>query len=121
WVQGGEDATRDPALRRQGTVVGAARFLRAIEPKPAWLRSRRLQWDYPLVADDSAVAHPDDSVAGLTNFGIVGHEEHRLAAFLVDPSQQGHHLDGARRVEIAGRLIAQDDLRLIDQGASDRN
>ena len=50
--------------------------------------------------------------------GIVGDEQDRPAAGM-QVAQDGHHLGTAGAVEVAGRLVGQEQGRLGDQGAGD--
>ena len=48
-------------------------------------------------------------------------QEDRDAALRVQPLEDAHHFDAGARVEVAGRLVGQDDRRLVDQRARDRD
>ncbi|KAG0770775.1 hypothetical protein G6F22_017103 [Rhizopus arrhizus] len=50
----------------------------------------------------------------------VGHEQHRVAGFHPDPLQLHVHLVAGQRIQGAERLIHQQQLRVVDQGAADR-
>src|SRR6266446_223658 len=41
---------------------------------------------------------------------IVGHHDDRLLEFLIEPLQQGQHFAGGLRVQIAGRLVGEQQL-----------
>ena len=49
---------------------------------------------------------------------FVGHHDDRLAS-LVESPQQGHDLVGRHGIQVAGRLVGQDDVRVVDQGPGD--
>src|ERR687898_3495831 len=74
-----------------------------------------------LGAEDEAVAHADDPVAAGTDLEIVRDEHHGLPPLRVEPAQDAEDLGGARRVEIAGRLVAKDQNWVVDQRAGDRH
>ena len=46
---------------------------------------------------------------------------HRDAALLVQALEDAHHFDARPRVEVAGRLVGQQDRRVVDQRARDRD
>ena len=66
----------------------------------------------------SAVAHDDDAfaVGGDVQF-VRDHDDGD--AGVVEFLEQAHDLDAGAGVEIAGRLVGQDQFRLVDQGAGD--
>src|SRR3954469_25788229 len=72
-----------------------------------------------LVADQAAVLHLDDPLAHLVDDLVVvgGHDDRRPRA--VDPVEQAHDPDTGRRVEVAGRLVCQQDRRPVDEGPGD--
>ena len=51
--------------------------------------------------------------------GIVGDHDHRLAELVDRLAQQPQHVLARLRVEVAGRLVGEDDGRFGDQGAGD--
>ena len=57
--------------------------------------------------------------AAAATLGVVGHEQDRLAAG-VQPAQQLDDLLAARRVERAGRLVGEQQRRLVGERAGDR-
>ena len=70
---------------------------------------RRLQ--HPAVLEmDRPPVHPLDQLA------IVRRDEHRRAA-RVDVAKQVHDLERQIGIEIAGRLVGEDELRLVDERA----
>jgi hypothetical protein len=58
-------------------------------------------------------------VAARANLGVVGHEQQRLAALESEAAKQSEHLKGTHRVEVAGRLVAEDELRVVRQRSRD--
>ena len=52
---------------------------------------------------------------------IVRHHDDRLLEFLVQPLQQRQHLGRRFRVEVAGRLVGEQQRRVGDDGARDRD
>ena len=56
----------------------------------------------------------------LGDVGLVCDQEHGDAALRVQPLEDFHHLDARARVQIAGRLIRQDDGRFVDERPCDR-
>ena len=72
-----------------------------------------------VVAHDPAVAHADDAVAGFGDLVVVRHEQDRLAARVQAPEQL-EHLVAAFGVERAGRLVGEQQRRLVGERARDR-
>ena len=72
------------------------------------------------VGADHAVAQVDDARGILfRKFGVVGDHDHE--AVLGHVLEQVHDLHGRVRIERAGRLVGQDDVRVVDQCAGDRH
>ncbi len=71
-----------------------------------------------LVGEDLAVADVDDAVGVFGDVGLVSDEDDSVA-FPVKLVEQRHDLDAGFGVEVAGRLVGQDDGRIIDKGAGD--
>ena len=71
----------------------------------------------PLVPDYEPVTHPDDPVGERADLGVVGHEDDGLATLTVEPSQEAEDLRRVGGVEVARRLVGQDQRRLVDQAA----
>src|SRR3954471_24144651 len=96
----------DAQLAAQAHRELAGRLVRAIE---AGL----------LVADDAALAQLDHAAAHLVDHLLVvgGHDDGRTGA--VDPVDQLHDPDRGLGVEVAGRLVAEQERRVVDEGASD--
>ena len=73
-----------------------------------------------LVADDPALLERDDPLPKRgDDVGVVGRHEHGHAE-LVDPQQELEDLPADQRVEVAGRLVGDDDPRVVDERARDR-
>ena len=72
-----------------------------------------------VVADELSLFHGDDAAAdGVHDAFVMGGEEDGRAE-LVDLLQDADDVIGVRRVEIAGRLVGDDDVRMVDDGPGD--
>ena len=71
--------------------------------------------------EDPAVVEADDPVAVLGDVRLVRDQQHRDAALLIQTLEDVHHLDAGARVQVAGRLVRQEDGGLVDQGAGNRH
>ena len=60
-------------------------------------------------------------VAVFGDVALVRDEQHRDAALAVQPLEDAHDLDAGARVEVAGRLVGQQDRRLRHERAGDRD
>ena len=67
------------------------------------------------------VAHVDDAVGDGGGLGIVGDHEHGLPEFAVGEAEHVEDRVGVFGVEIAGRLVGENDGGLCNQRAGDRN
>ena len=74
-----------------------------------------------VVRDDLAVAARDDARSVLRDVVLVRDHQHRDAALEVQPLEDPHHLDAGARVEVAGRLVGEQDRRVGDERARDRD
>ena len=74
-----------------------------------------------LVDLDLAVAELDDPRAVLGDVHFVRDQHDGDAALHVQLLEDVHDLDAGARVEVAGRLVRQQDRRLVDQRARDRD
>ena len=74
-------------------------------PRPRCAGSR------PAVRDDAAVAEGDLAMGVLRDVVLVGDEDDGDALLAVQGLQDFHDLDARPRVEVAGRLVGQQDLR----------
>ena len=74
-----------------------------------------------LIAHDDALPHRDDAlVHGIDDFPVVrDHDDRR--ALLIHPLEQLHDLPGIPRIEVSGRLIRQQNVRMIDQRSRERH
>lgn len=70
----------------------------------------------PAVANQPAFGQPNDPFGPLCRPGIVGHH-HDGATLGVKFRQKADHLSGRLGVEITGRLIGQNDRRIVGQHA----
>ena len=72
-----------------------------------------------LVSDDSPVLEFDDPLAHLVDHEVVvgGHQDRRARS--IDPVEESHDADACAGVEVARRLVAQEDRRSIDESPSD--
>ncbi len=68
-----------------------------------------------------AVLEPHDPVGDVANPLVVADDDDAPALLLGDPPQQPHDLVTDLRVEIGGRLIGQDERRVVDQRPGDRH
>ena len=66
-----------------------------------------------------AVPARDDARAVLGDVVLVRDQEHGDAALEVEPLEDAHHLDAGPRVEVAGRLVGEENRRVRDQRARD--
>ena len=65
-----------------------------------------------------AVAQPHDAVGAGGDVGLVRDHDDRSAG-AVERFQQVHDLVAGGRVEVAGRLVGEDDVGIVDQGPGD--
>src|SRR5436309_1542119 len=72
-----------------------------------------------LLALDLAVADVDNAVAELRRVGVVGDHDDGTLARRAQAAQQAEDVFAGGRVEVAGRLVAQNGLGVNDQGAGD--
>ena len=109
-----------PAHRRVGAAAGRWSGARSDELAPLDHRRLDRRRDRRRLADQ-AVAHPDDPIAGLADLAVVGHQDERLAVLAIEPSEQREDLGRSLRVEVAGRLVGQDQPGLVDERPGDRD
>ena len=73
------------------------------------------------VREDASIAHPDAAWRGLGDLLAVGDDYHGGEGLRSNLLKHGQDALGARSVEVSGRFVGQQELRLMDQGASDRS
>ncbi len=73
------------------------------------------------VRHDAAVAEADDARAVLRDLVLVRDDDDRDAALALELLKDLHHLDTGARVEVARRLVREQDRRLGHQRARDRH
>ena len=71
--------------------------------------------------DDVAVGEEEDAVGDRRRAGVVSDHHRRLACFLDCQAKQFEDLTARLRVEVAGRLVREDDRRLGDERAGNRD
>src|SRR5215203_1524512 len=123
--------TKEPATkatpRKTAKLVSAARTLRAQRLLRPRLVKLLLQLDHVVrgagggVADDLPVLQRDQPVRVGGGDRVVGDHHHRLVELVDRLAQQLHHVGAGFGVEVAGRLVGEDDSRFADQGAGDRD
>ena len=74
-----------------------------------------------LVEDDQAVGEVEDAVGDRGRARIVGHHHDRLAVVVARAPEQREDLGARARVEVARRLVGEDDRRPRDERARDRD
>ena len=74
-----------------------------------------------LISNDPAISKGDEPRGVLGDVGLVCDQEHRDAALRIQPLEDLHDLDARARVEVAGRLVRQDDGGFVDQRPRDRH
>src|SRR4051794_37447279 len=74
----------------------------------------------PALLKDPAVEHVDDPAGEIrVGWRVSDHDDRR--AFLVELAKHAHHLLAVSGVEIAGRLVGEDQLGFADQRPSHRD
>ncbi len=64
-----------------------------------------------------AVLQAQDALAAARQLEVVGHEDQGRAALAVEPEDELDHRVRGVAVQVAGRLVAEEDLRAVDEGA----
>ncbi len=72
-----------------------------------------------LLAGDHAIDDADRAMGVDGHFRIVRHEDHR-DAFRIESLKHAENLDARLRIEIAGRLVSQDQRRTANERPGDR-
>ncbi len=121
--RGGEDHQRRTprTVRRESRPLGSPGRSCAALAAPLALRRRRRRRRLggALVGDDVAVAHRDDAVGVGGDVGFVGDDDDGHALLAVERDQGLHDLVRGAGVEIAGRLVGEQQARRVDQRARD--
>jgi len=68
------------------------------------------------VAFNDAIAQADDAMGMFGNIFLMCNQDHGIAACM-DLREDIHDFNGSFGIEVAGRLIGQDNGRIIHQGA----
>ena len=71
--------------------------------------------------DDAAVAEADDACPVLGDVVLVRDQQDGDALLGIQALKDAHHFDARSRVEVAGRLVGENQRRLIDQRARNRD
>src|SRR5512140_2537227 len=126
--------TQNPArsMSIRVIVAVAARLIAALRQKPCqarWMlkpRKANIGLGRPVVAaadlvpDDPALLEGHDALAeGGDDVGVVGRHEDRDAE-LVDAEEQLQGLPRDQGIQVARRLVGDDDPRVVDEGPGDR-
>ena len=70
---------------------------------------------------NAPVSELNDALGVLCNVRLVSNDDDRQVALLVEPLKNLHHFDRGARVERAGRLISQNERRIVHQCAGQCN
>ena len=73
------------------------------------------------VGNDVAVAERDHPIRHRRHLRIVRDDDHRHAGRAIELTQHGHDLGRGLAVEVAGRLVGEQQVGLADEGARDRD
>src|SRR5205807_3138415 len=105
-----------------GSCARATSRTSSCESRGAERLLERLGGARRLVAlEQAALVEVVDVLYPAQRAGIMGHEHDRLVELAVQLGQQGEHRIGALRVEIAGRLVGDDEIGIGDDGAGNRH
>src|ERR1700704_334195 len=118
-----------PAIARISVIVPTAARLTAafrqklcqaeLSAKPRCRQSLMVS-TRPVVPNDLAVVDRDHAPAQqVDDVAIMGRHQHGRLGLVVDLQEELHDLPAGRRVEVAGRLVGNDQPGLVDQGTSD--
>jgi len=78
------------------------------------------EWRLAPGLDHAALIQEDNAVRAVENLIVMGRNQARHADAVERP-QRVQHLVRADAIEVGGRLVGQDDLRPVDDGARDRD
>ena len=70
---------------------------------------------------DAAIAEPHRAAEVVEQLGLVGHHQYGHAAIGVHGGEELHDLVGRAGVQVAGGLVGQEHIRLVDQRPGDRD
>jgi hypothetical protein len=73
------------------------------------------------VADDPSIDQDDQPVGVGGRVGVVRDHDDGLAELVGRPAQELEQIGGGLGIQVAGRLVGEDDRRLVDEGPGDRN
>src|SRR5919201_6764846 len=121
-IPGSLGGPKGPPLRTQvGPPLRALRRRLHFDPQPPDLRGRAAPVYHRSVAPDETVAERDGTRGVLRDIGLVRDEHDRDAALDVQPLEDAHHLDARPRIQIASRLVGEQQRRVVHQRARNRN
>jgi hypothetical protein len=72
-----------------------------------------------LFGDDPSVTECDDPASMGGNIRFVSHEHNRQPVFSIETLESGYNFQAGVRIESAGRLVCEQQRRIIDEGAGD--
>jgi hypothetical protein len=92
---------------------------------PCW-KQRQLAHREPLpvvgsVGDYLTVLERDDVRTVFSHLLLMRDEDDGDAALVLEPLEDIHHLDAGAAVEVAGRLVREEDRRIVEQRTRDRD
>ena len=67
------------------------------------------------------VEHSDDAIGACRHVGVVRHEQNRQAPGAAELLEEVEHAGAGLRVEAPGRLVGEQDRRIVCEGARDRD
>ena len=119
---------RGPSMRQSVAPSRAARWSvdrlespGAIAPLSALYVGSGGCVDEVIIVEDEPVAHPDDSIGVGGDGRVVRHEDDREPVLAVELAEEAEDLLARLRVEVAGRLIGDQEGAAVDQRAGDRD
>src|SRR5262249_9781918 len=101
------------------TADPAKKTRRAPANRDTVVRARRLRRGFTL-ADDPSIADLDDA-AGAARERHVVRDDDECRALLPELREKRHDVAAGGRVEVAGRFVGEDDVRLHREGPGDRD
>src|SRR5690606_20219883 len=121
-------STRSPARRpaprrraRSRTGTGTAAGARSGSPATRATAAGVLSCGRQRVGDDRAVREANRAPRTAGEVRVVGHEHERRAALAIQLLEQLDDRVAGAGVQVAGRLVREQDLRLVDERASERD